>query len=87
MSKQYTYTDAFNELQAIVTDIERGDISIDDISEKVARATQLIGVCKAKLTATEEEVNAILAGLAPDGAVEAAADEAAEDPKTAGEEE
>ncbi len=67
MNKHYTYTDAFNELQAIVSDIERGDISIDDLSEKVTRATLLIGVCKAKLTATEEEVNAILAGLAPDG--------------------
>lgn len=63
MSKQYTYTDAFEELQIIVSEIERGEISIDELSEKVKRATLLIGVCKAKLTATEEEVNSLLANL------------------------
>ncbi|PPL01973.1 exodeoxyribonuclease VII small subunit [Parapedobacter indicus] len=63
MSKQYTYTDAFEELQTIVSEIEHGDISIDELSEKVKRATLLIGVCKAKLTATEGEVNNILANL------------------------
>jgi len=63
MSKQYTYTDAFEELQTIVSEIEHGEISIDELSEKVKRATQLIGVCKAKLTATEGEVNNILANL------------------------
>ncbi len=63
MNKQYTYTDAFNELQTIVSEIERGEISVDELSEKVKRATLLIGVCKAKLTATEGEVNNILANL------------------------
>jgi len=63
MSKSFTYTDAFAELQAIVTEIETGGISIDELSEKVKRAAVLINVCKAKLTATEEEVNAILADL------------------------
>jgi len=66
MSKKYTYTDAFDELQTIISEIEHGDISIDELSEKVKRATLLIGVCKAKLTATEEEVNKILASLAND---------------------
>jgi len=66
MSKQYTYTDAFDELQTIVSEIERGAISIDELSEKVKRATLLISVCKAKLTATEGEVNNILANLEKD---------------------
>lgn len=63
MSKQYKYTDAFEELQIIVSEIEHGEISIDELSEKVKRATLLIGICKAKLTATEGEVNNILANL------------------------
>ncbi|GGC46934.1 hypothetical protein GCM10011386_43880 [Parapedobacter defluvii] len=63
MNKQYTYTDAFEELQTIVSEIEHGEISIDELSTKVKRATLLISVCKAKLTATEEEVNNILANL------------------------
>lgn len=66
MDNQYTYTDAFEELQAIVSEIEQGEISVDELSEKVKRATLLIHACKAKLTATEAEVNTILAGLAGD---------------------
>lgn len=65
-NEKYTYTDAFEELQSIVSEIEQGGISIDALSEKVRRATQLISVCKAKLTATEEEVNNILANLTTD---------------------
>lgn len=63
MSNQFTYTEAFEELQTIVSEIEHGEISIDELSTKVKRATLLIGVCKAKLTATEGEVNNILANL------------------------
>ena len=60
MSKTSTYTEAFEELQAIVTEIEQGEISVDDLSEKVKRASELIRICKVKLTSTEEEVNQIL---------------------------
>lgn len=63
MSEDYTYTDAFEELQTIVSEIERGEISIDELSEKVKRASLLITVCKTKLTATEADVRHILAGL------------------------
>jgi len=66
MDKPYTYTDAFDELQTIVSEIEQGEISVDELSEKVKRATLLITACKAKLTATEAEVNKILAGLSED---------------------
>jgi len=63
MSKPYTYTEAFEELQRIVSKIEHGEISIDELSAKVKRATALIEICKAKLTSTEVEVNALLANL------------------------
>ncbi len=66
MDNQYTYTDAFEELQTIVSEIEQGEISVDELSAKVKRATLLIHACKAKLTATEAEVNNILAGLSDD---------------------
>lgn len=67
MNKPYTYTDAFDELQAIVAEIESGEITVDELSEKVKRASLLIEACKAKLNATEEEVNKLLAGLAETG--------------------
>lgn len=69
MSNPYTYTDAFEELQTIVSEIEQGEISVDELSEKVKRATVLIRACQAKLTATEVEVNQILAGLSNDSNV------------------
>ena len=63
MSKKQTYSDAFAELQQIVADIEDGEISVDELSEKVKRASELIAVCKKKLTSTEEDVNQILKEL------------------------
>ena len=57
------YTEAFEELQEIVTEIEEGEISVDELSEKVKRASQLIKICKNKLATTEEDVNQILKEL------------------------
>lgn len=63
MSEKINYTEAFEELQQIVADIEQGEISVDELSEKVKRAALLIKICKAKLGATEEDVNKILKDL------------------------
>ncbi len=63
MSEETNYTQAFEELQNIVTEIEQGEISVDELSEKVKRAATLIKLCKAKLTTTEEDVNQILKEL------------------------
>lgn len=62
--QKYTYTEAFEELQRIVGEIERGEILIDELSEKVRRAKDLIAVCKSKLVDTEEDVSKLLANLA-----------------------
>lgn len=63
MSEEINYTDAFEELQEITAEIEQGEISVDELSEKVKRAAKLIKICKAKLTTTEEDVNKILKEL------------------------
>jgi exodeoxyribonuclease VII small subunit len=63
MSEELNYTDAYNELQEIVSEIENGNISVDELSEKVKRAALLIKICKTKLTKTEEDVNTILKEL------------------------
>lgn len=63
MSDSLTYQSAFKELQQIVADLEEGEVNVDELSEKVKRATQLIAVCKSKLTETEEDVNKILKDL------------------------
>jgi len=58
-----SYTEAFEELQTIVSEIEQGEISVDDLSAKVKRAALLIRICKSKLSTTEEDVNVILREL------------------------
>lgn len=63
MENEMTYTAAFDELQQIVSDMEDGEITVDDLAVKVKRAAELIKICKLKLTSTEEDVNAILKEL------------------------
>lgn len=63
MADKPNYTEAFEELQQIVQDIEEGEISVDELSVKVKRAAVLLKICKEKLTATEEDVNQILKEL------------------------
>ena len=63
MNEQPNYAQAFEELQQIVSEIEEGHISVDELSEKVKRAAFLINVCKEKLSSTEEDVNRILKDL------------------------
>jgi len=67
MNDSTNYTQAYEELQRIVSEIENGEISVDELSEKVKRATQLIRICKLKLTTTEEDVNKILRDLESSG--------------------
>lgn len=68
MGEKINYTEAYEELQAIVAEIEQGEISVDELSEKVKRAAMLIRICKSKLKTTEEDVNKILKEL--DGNIE-----------------
>lgn len=63
MSKEIKYTEAFDELQRIVADLEDGEISVDELSLKIKRASELIKICKTKLVSTEEDVNQILKEL------------------------
>jgi exodeoxyribonuclease VII small subunit len=63
MNEQTNYTKAFEELKGIVSDIDRKEIQVDDLAEKVKRAAQLINICKSKLDSTEEDVNRILKEL------------------------
>lgn len=60
MSKKLTYSSALEELENIIQEIEDEEISIDDLSIKVKRASALLKFCKEKLRSTEEDINAIL---------------------------
>ena len=55
-----TYTEALEELQQIVQEMENADVSVDELSEKIKRCTVLIRLCKDKLTKTEAEIAKIM---------------------------
>ncbi|MDR2917197.1 MAG: exodeoxyribonuclease VII small subunit [Tannerella sp.] len=63
MEKKETYNEALEKLRAIVEDIEKGELDVDVLSEKVKEATRLIKLCKEKLFKADEEVNKILEEL------------------------
>ncbi len=61
-----SYSLAFEELQRIVSEMERGDVGIDELAVNVKRAAELIQYCKNKLKATELDVAEILKQLEED---------------------
>lgn len=63
MTKELTYAEAITELESIVAQIERDDIPVDELLEKVKRSSELIMFCKEKLTKTESEVHSVLQEL------------------------
>lgn len=61
--KGMRYAEAMEELQEIILQMEKSEISIDDLSIKVKRASELILFCREKLRTTELDVEGILKGL------------------------
>lgn len=55
--KKITYSDNIKELESILSQMNNGDVSIDQLQEKVKRAKELLQWCKDKLRATEEELS------------------------------
>ncbi|MFP4289398.1 MAG: exodeoxyribonuclease VII small subunit [Bacteroidales bacterium] len=54
------YQKSIDELENIIKNIESDEISVDELSQKVKRATELISVCHKALHDTEENVQDIL---------------------------
>lgn len=54
------YEAALAELQTIVRKMENDELDIDQMSEQLKRAQQLLKLCKDKLTKTDEEIKKIL---------------------------
>ena len=61
MEKELKYEAAMAELQSIVRKMENDDLDIDQMSDQLKRAQELIKLCKDKLTTTDEEIKKILA--------------------------
>jgi exodeoxyribonuclease VII small subunit len=63
--KTQTYAGAIAEMEEIISQMESGELEIDDLSDKVKKATDLIRFCRTKLKQTERTVTDILEDDAP----------------------
>jgi len=62
--KEFSFSEAVNEIEDILKQIESGDLDVDKLSVEVKRASELIRQCQKKLRTTEEEINSIFKDLA-----------------------
>lgn len=62
-NKKINYKDAVTELEEIVNDIENENIDVDELAEKVERASVLLALCSDKLKKTEAEVDKVIEKL------------------------
>jgi len=61
--EKLTYEKASAELDQILTALKNDEVTVDELAEKVERASLLIAFCKKKLTVTEEKIEQIILTL------------------------
>jgi exodeoxyribonuclease VII small subunit len=58
-----TYAAAVDELEGILAELEDDRLDVDQLAERVARAAELIRLCRERIRATRLEVEQIVADL------------------------
>ncbi len=74
-ARSLSFGEAVSEVEEILAGLEQDAVDIDRLGVEVARAVELIQVCREKLEKTDREVRDLVAGLqaapGPDAGVEA----------------
>ena len=55
-----TYKEAMQEIESILRSLREGQNNVYPLAERVARATELIALCRTKLRKAEADVNKVL---------------------------
>ena len=61
--KEESYKEAIEKLRRIVAEIDRDELDVDLLSEKVKEASRLIKLCREKFYKVDEEVRNVLEEL------------------------
>ncbi|MEY2460968.1 MAG: exodeoxyribonuclease small subunit [Acidimicrobiaceae bacterium] len=61
--EEVAYADAMDELEAILAELERDDVDIDHLAERVARAAALIELCRSRIESARLDVTRLVEGL------------------------
>ena len=64
------YAAALAELETILAEIEDDAVDVDVLATRVRRAAELLRICRDRITAARDEVDQIVADLAPDDLAE-----------------
>lgn len=62
-ARSLSFGEAVTEVEEILAGLEQDEVDIDRLGEQVARAVELIQVCREKLERTDREVRELVAGL------------------------
>ena len=61
------YAEALAELDTILAELERTDVDVDVLAERVKRAVELIGFCRARIGNARMQIEQVVADLGADG--------------------
>ncbi|MCR5298742.1 MAG: exodeoxyribonuclease VII small subunit [Paludibacteraceae bacterium] len=56
----FDYEQAMGEINKIIESLEKGDIPMGELTEKIEKATGLLKQCKAKIQQTDEDIQKML---------------------------
>lgn len=60
--KDLTYTQAMTRLEAILSQLEEGNKSVDELSDLVKEAADLVKLCRTRLKTTESDIQQAFEG-------------------------
>ncbi len=58
-----SYDEAIKELNNILSSLQDETLSIDQLTDSIKRASELLESCNSRLTSTEKEVNSVIQTL------------------------
>jgi len=61
--KEMSYNQALAELESILQKMQSNECDIDQLAAYTRRASELLGECRSRLTATDQELQSILASI------------------------
>lgn len=61
--KEMSYNQALAELESILQKMQSNECDIDQLATYTRRASELLGECRSRLTATDQELQSILASI------------------------
>jgi exodeoxyribonuclease VII small subunit len=63
VSEEIGYADAMHELDDILEELERDDLDVDVLATRVQRASELIQLCRDRITRAQADVDRVVTDL------------------------